>query len=121
MTARRGRTADCTAGEDDTLLVVAVCAGQRCRALRALQDERSPGTTDSSTVISEAVRGTRRTVMLSTSCLGPCARAAVVAAGWGTLRGQALTWSSPPGCWGSTESPQQAATVGAWISAQPRR
>lgn len=106
-----------TGADDQPLLLVAVCGGQRCRALRALRDDQSPESPASSSVIREAVRTTRRSMMLSTSCLGPCAQAAVVAVGWATMNDRALAWLSPPVCWGSTETPQNAAALTEWIRA----
>lgn len=55
--------------------------------------------------------------MISTNCLGPCVRAAVVAVGWARMGDRSLDWLSPPVCWGSTETPQHAAALTEWISA----
>lgn len=119
-TSRRAGSTDAipdTTPDDDPLLVVAVCEGQRCRAVRTRQNDRSPDSTASSTVIREAVRTTRRSIMLSTSCIGPCAQAAVVAVGWATVDNQSLSWLSPPTCWGSTEAAHEVTALGEWISA----
>jgi len=86
------------------------------RAPRAA-DDQSLGLPDGSQVIREAVRGTRRTLMLSTDCLGPCAQGAVVAVGWATVKDRSLAWLWPPACWASTETPQRAATLARWINA----
>ena len=110
-----GAAADISAGEP--LLVVAVCDGHRCGALRARCDDRSPESPDSSQLIREAVRGTKRSVMLSTRCLGPCVQGAVVAVGWATITNRSLAWLWPPVCWGSTETPQRAAALEEWIRA----
>lgn len=99
------------------MLLVAVCGGRRCRALRALADNRWPETPTSDAVIRESVRGTRHAIMLSTGCLGPCAQAAVVALGRATINDRALAWLSPPSYWGSTETPQRAAALGQCINA----
>ena len=107
---RSGVTAD-----NAPLLVVAVCGGQRCRALRALQDDRSPGTPPSSLVISETVCSTKRSIMLSTDCLGPCAHGALVTVGWATMKDNTLAWLAPPTHWESTETPQHATTLIEWI------
>ena len=113
-TNRPPRSAD--TADNAPLLVVAVCGGQRCRALRALQDDRSPGTPPSSLVISETVRSTRRSVMLSTDCLGPCAHGALVTVGWATMKDHTLAWLAAPTYWESTETPQRATTLIEWIS-----
>lgn len=106
-----------TPADAEPLLLVAVCGGQRCRAVRALADERSPDAPTSSSVIGEAVRTTRHAVMLSTGCLGPCAQGAVVAIGAATLTDRALSWLSPPVCWGSTQTAQRAAAISQCIKA----
>lgn len=106
-----------TPAGDDPLLLVAVCGGQRCRAVRALADDRSPDSPTSRTVIGEAVRTTRHSIMLSTGCLGPCAQGAVVALGPATMRGRAMAWLSPPTYWGSTETAQRSAALSRCIIA----
>lgn len=106
-----------TRPDEQPLLVVAVCGGQRCRALRALHDDRSPGSPTSDSPIREAVRATPRSMMLSTGCIGPCARAAVVAVGWATMQDRSLAWLSPPVCWGPVETAPRAAALAEWIRA----
>jgi len=109
--------ADKPAADDQAILAVAVCGGQRCRALRTLHGDRSPGSPPTDFPLREAVRTTSRSMMLSTSCLGPCAQAAVVAVGWSTIKDGALAWLWPPVCWGATETPQRAAALAGWINA----
>ena len=104
------------AAPEEPLLVVAVCDGHRCRALRALREDPAVGMAVSGSLIREAVRTTRRSMMLSTSCLGPCAQAAVVAVGRAVLEGSDAVWLAPPVCWASTEDVRHAAELAAWIS-----
>lgn len=110
-----------TPAGDYPLLLVAVCGGQRCRAVRALDDERSPDSPNSCSVIREAVRSTRNAVMLATGCLGPCAEGAVVAIGAAILTDRALAWVSPPTYWGSTQTAQRAAALSHCIKASAVR
>ena len=117
VTTSRPRPPADPAADDRPLLAVAVCGGQRCRALRALQDDRSPGTPPSDSRLRDAVRTTSRSMMLSTSCLGPCAQAAVVAVGWATMQDRSLAWLWPPVCWGAAETPQRAAALVDWLCA----
>lgn len=106
--------------DEEPLLVVAVCDGHRCRALRALRDDQPSGSPGSSSLIREAVRTSRHTMMLSTTCLGPCAHAAVVAVGRAFLEGSNAVWLAPPVCWGSTETDAHATELAQWISTTAR-
>jgi hypothetical protein len=97
------------------VLVVAVCAGHRCRALRALHD---PAATGDSTgdLLRQAVRRRPRAVLISTGCLGPCAHGCVAAVGTGTAAGGEISWAGRPVGLGMVEMPQRAAALAAWIS-----
>ncbi len=96
------------------VLVVAVCAGRRCRALRALHD---PSAADGiSDLLMQSVQRRPRSVLVSTGCLGPCARGCVVAVGTGTAASGELRWAGRPVGLGMVEMPQRAAALAAWIA-----
>lgn len=83
----------------------------------ALTDDRSPSSPTSRSVIGDAVRTTRHSIMLSTNCLGPCAQATVVALGAATMKNRAWAWLPPPTYWRATETAQRAAELGGCIKA----
>jgi hypothetical protein len=107
------RLAPGTAAEH--ILVVAVCAGQRCRALRALRDPSAAGN-GTSELLRQAVRRRPRSVLVSTGCLGPCARGCVAAVGTGSAASGELRWTGRPVGLGMVEMPQRAAALAGWIT-----
>lgn len=97
------------------MLIVAVCAGHRCRALRALH-EPSATADGTSELLRQAVRHRPRSVLISTGCLGPCARGCVAAIGTGTAARGEIRWAGRPVGLGMIEIPRRAAALAAWIS-----
>jgi hypothetical protein len=105
-----------TGAPAEPVLLVAVCAGPRCRALRALHDPSAAASGPCGQLLCEAVRQRPGAVLVSTGCLGPCARACVAAVGWGMSHGGQLRWSGRPAGLGLVELPARAAALAAWIS-----
>jgi len=99
------------------VLVIAACAGPRCRALRSLHDPSARASGPCGRLLCEAVRHRPGAVLISTACLGPCERACVVAVGWGTARRGHLSWSGRPVGLSLAEMPARASALAAWISA----
>jgi hypothetical protein len=105
-----------TVGRAEPVLLVAACAGPRCRALRALHDPSAATFGPCGRPLSEAVRHRPGAVLISTGCLGPCERACVAAVGWGMSRGGQIRWSARPTRLSMIEMPARAAALAAWIS-----
>lgn len=85
--------------------LVAVCAGQRCAALR----ERT-GTVDD---LRFAVRRTRGGVLVAAGCLGPCHLASIAV----VARRAGLTGAIGPGIWISgIDQPTRAVALREWIA-----
>jgi len=105
-----------TAGRAEPVLLVAVCAGPRCRALRALHDPSAATFGPCGRLLCDAVRHRPGAVLISTGCLGPCERACVAAVGWGMSRGGQIRWSARPTGLSMIEMPARAAALAAWIS-----
>ena len=99
----------------EAVLVVALCGGYRCRALRA---RHGPPVTADSTgqLLRQAVRRRPRSVLISTGCLRPCAGGCVAAVGTGTVGGGELCWSGRPVGLSMVDIPRRAAALAAWIS-----
>lgn len=105
-----------TSAPAEHVLLVAACAGPRCRALRTLHDPSAAAFGSCGQLLCEAVRRRPGSVLLSTGCLGPCQRGCVAAVGWAVSdRGQ-LRWSARPVGLGMVEIPQRAMALAAWIS-----
>lgn len=88
--------------------LVALCAGQRCAALR---ERTGTGQTDQ---LRSAVRRTRGAVLVTVGCLGPChlASLAVVA------RRDGSTGTSGPGVWiWGIDRPARADALRDWVVA----
>jgi hypothetical protein len=105
-----------TSAPAELVLLVAACAGPRCRALRALHDPSAAASGPGGRLLCEAVRHRPGAVLVSTGCLGPCERACVAAVGWGTSRAGELCWAGRPAGVGLVEMPARAAALAAWIS-----
>jgi hypothetical protein len=105
-----------TAGPAEPVLLVAACAGPRCRALRALHDPSAATSGPCGRLLCDAVRRRPGAVLISTGCLGPCERGCVAAVGWGTSRGGQIRWSARPAGLSLVELPARAAALAAWIS-----
>ena len=105
-----------TGAPAEPVLLVAACAGPRCRALRALHDPSAAASGPCGQLLAEAVRQRPRAVLVSTGCLGPCERACVAAVGWGMSHRGQLRWSGRPAGLGLVEMPAHAAALAAWIS-----
>lgn len=98
------------------LLVVAVCAGARCRALRQLHDPSAGDAGPAGAQLRAAVRGRPRSVLVSTECLGPCHRGCVAAVGPGSADGRGgVRWHRPPLRLDLVELPGRDADLAAWI------
>jgi hypothetical protein len=100
----------------ELVLLVAVCAGPRCRALRALNDPSAAASGPDGRPLCEAVRQRPGAVLVSAGCLGPCERACVAAVGWGTSRAGQLHRAGRPTGVRLVEMPARAAALAAWIS-----
>jgi len=98
------------------LLLIAVCAGPRCRGLRNLHDPSATTSGPCGQILCEAVRRRPGSVLISTGCLGPCQRACVAAVGWAVGDSGQLRWSGRPVGLGMVEMPLRAAALAAWIS-----
>jgi hypothetical protein len=101
---------------DEAVLLVAVCAGHRCQALRALHEPSAAGSGSCGQLLKEAVRRNPRAVLISTRCLGPCARGCVAAVGSGTATEGGIHWTGRPVGLGMIEMPERAAALAAWIT-----
>jgi hypothetical protein len=99
----------------EPVLVVAACAGHRCRALRARHDPSAAGGSTGE-LLRQAVQQRPRTVLISTPCLGPCARGCVAAVGTGIAASGEVCWAGRPVGLGMVEMPERAAALAAWIS-----
>ena len=99
----------------EPVLVVAVCAGRRCQALRDLHVS-SADADGTGALLRQAVRRRPRSVLVSTGCLGPCARGCVAAIGTGTAASGEICWTSRPVGLGMVEMPQRAVALAAWIT-----
>ena len=100
----------------EPVLLVAVCAGRRCQALRALHDPSASASGNCGQLLKEAVRRRPRSVLISTGCLGPCARGCVAAVGTGSATEGEIRWTGHPVGLGLIEMPERAAALAAWIT-----
>ena len=100
----------------EPVLLVAVCAGRRCQALRALHDPSASASGNCGQLLKEAVRRRPRSVLISTGCLGPCGRGCVAAVGAGTATEGEIRWTAQPVGLGLVEIPERAAALAAWIT-----
>jgi hypothetical protein len=102
-------------------LVVAVCAGARCRALRQLHDPSAASAGPPGQELRDAVRARQRAVLITTGCLGACHQGCVVAVGHGTTEavGTAgaghLIWAAPPVGLGLAELPDRSRELAGWV------
>jgi hypothetical protein len=110
------RQAAAAGSPDEAVLLVAVCAGHRCQALRALREPSAAGSGSCGQLLKEAVRRSPRAVLISTRCLGPCARGCVAAVGTGTATEGGIHWTGRPVGLGMIEMPERAAALAAWIT-----
>ncbi|HTQ90605.1 MAG TPA: hypothetical protein VMK84_14075 [Streptosporangiaceae bacterium] len=100
----------------EPVLLVAACAGPRCRALRALHDPSARASGPCGRLLCEAVRQRPGAVLVSTGCLGPCERACVAAVGWGMSQAGQIRWSGRPAGLSLVEMPARAAALAAWVA-----
>ena len=100
----------------EPVLLVAACAGPRCRGLRVLHDPSAAASGPSGQLLGNAVRRRPGAVLLSTGCLGPCQRGCIAAVGWAVSAGGQLRWSGRPVGLGMVETPPRAAALAAWIA-----
>jgi hypothetical protein len=96
---------------EQPVLLVGVCAGHRCAALRRLHsvdphptdlmrsgadddaaDTRQASYSESEGLIRQAIRDRCDAVLVSLPCLGPCAQGSVAALGAGVAGRHAQTW-----------------------------
>ncbi len=93
------------------MLLVAVCAGDRCSALCRLHAADCVG------ALRAAVRDRRDAVLLSIACLGACHLGSVAAVGWARTRPQvgALDWTGPPVLLTMLDLPARAEAAADWI------
>lgn len=89
--------------------LVALCAGHRCEALHHLSDDR--GGTDR---LRSTIAAGRGAVLVSSPCLGECARGAVAA----VARRDGRTGTTGPSVWlGGVDRPATLAALLHWIRA----
>jgi hypothetical protein len=87
--------------------LIALCAGHRCEALHRLADDRGGTERVRSTVAAE-----RGAVLVSSPCLGECARGAVAA----VARRDGRTGTTGPSVWlGGVEQPATLSALLQWI------
>lgn len=102
---------------ESDLLVVAVCAGPRCQALRGLHDPTAAAAGPAGAQLRAAVRERPGAVLVSTGCLGPCARGCVAVVGPGSADAQGrVSWHGRPVGLELVERPDRVAEFAAWVS-----
>ena len=102
-------------GAAEPVLVVALCGGYRCRALRTRHDPSATADRPGQ-LLRQAVRRRPRSVLIFTGCLGPCAQGCVAAVGTGTAGDGELCWSGRPVGLSMVDLPRRATALAAWIS-----
>lgn len=114
---------------EQSVLLVGVCVGQRCAALRRLNSADSHRTgvnptrtepaavPESEQLLRQAVRARHKAVLVSVPCLGPCSQASVTVVGAGLARENSLTWLGCPSTFGLTQIPQRARALADWVGA----
>lgn len=128
--ARRGRHTPPPHSGDQPVVLVAMCSGTRCAALRRLDpanpsrardtksgesDARSPYS-ESEQKLRSAIRARREAVLISVPCLGPCSHASVTAVGAGISGPSHLSWLGRPTLIGLSERPDRAAALADWVT-----
>lgn len=126
---------------EQPVLLVGVCTGHRCAALRRIgngdpqhtdpiesganhsganidaADAGHDSLCDSERLIRQAIRDRRDAVLVSLPCLGPCAQGSVAALGAALAGHNALTWLGRPAMFGLTQIPERSRALADWIGA----
>lgn len=113
------------------VVLVAMCSGQRCAALRRLHeghlheghlhetDRDEDGNcrhSQSEDLLRRAIRDRPEAVLVSVPCVGPCSHGSVAVVGPGLAGDGHLTWLGRPTVLGLTEDPQRAHALADWIA-----
>ena len=116
-----------TNGIQQDILLVGVCAGRRCAALRRLDaanphqnaatdpDVQHGLRSESEVLLRRAVRRRAGAVLMSVPCLGPCSHASVTALGAGLARPNSVSWLGRPAVFGLSQTPDRALVLADWI------
>lgn len=94
------------------VLLVAVCGGQRCAALRRL---RTGAPEVCGQPLLAAVRSRAGAVLLTTDCLQLWHRGGVAAVGWAEARGGQLNWLGSPVLVERVDAVHRAAGLAGWV------
>lgn len=110
--ATRGATAHSDRSEQ--VLLVGVCTGDRCNAVRRLACERTD--TDSRELIKAAVRRRPDAVMVDLPCQELCSQGAVVVVGSAISTSGRMSWVPRPVCLTTTDQAPLARQIAGWIT-----
>ena len=110
--------------DDQQVLSVAYCNGNRCAELRRLQSD--PLATDLPTrptqslstldTLRSAIRQRPGSMLTTTGCLGYCERAPMAALGWAVLTDTGARWIQRPFGVGLLDRPGRTDALGQWIA-----
>lgn len=93
-----------------TVLLVALCAGQRCDSLRRLA-----GPTDGHMLLRRAVRERSDGVLLHTACQGLCHRGSVALVGRALSTVDQLSWTAVPVVVGTLDCADRLRALAEWV------